>query len=330
MLLPNKLPLNESQPHVIIYSLRIMFELLSGLRPYSLERNAAGALESQVIAARPSQAATDDVKAHARSTTPKRLASTLKGDLDNIILKAIQDDPEKRYATADAFKSDLNRYLAGGPVLARPESAWYRARKFVSRHKLGVAATAGIIIAIVAGFSVALWEAHVARRKAQTSAAVQEFIQNIFEANSRDQPDPVKASQTTARELLDIGAKRIDSSLNNAPVAKEKILSILSNLYLDLALEDKAVALAKKRVSVAKQTFGPNDLRLAEALTSLGASLHSSSSVHEREAVLLDAKRILDRNRDWASPRRAALCSALAQHYQSTDRQKGWNLAPRP
>lgn len=307
-----------------IYSLGvILFDLLSGSRPCSIKRNAAGILEQQVITSRPSQATIDEAKARARNATPKRLTAALKGDLDNIVARAINENPEKRYATVDAFKSDINRYLTGEPVLARPESTWYRAKKFIARHKVGVAAAASVVLAITVGFSVALWEAHVAKQEAQTSAAVQEFIQSIFETNSTNQPDPLKAQGTTARQLLDIGADKIGSSLNSAPAAKEKMLSILSNLYLDLGLDDQAVILAKKRAAVAKAIFGPNDPRLAAALVSLGQILHASSSVNEREAVLLQAKKILDNNRDSSSSRRAALDSALAEHYQSTNRQKG-------
>lgn len=307
-----------------LYSLGIiLFELLSGTRPFSSKRNSSGLLEQSFLIGRPSQAAIDEAKTRDRTSTPKRLAAALRGDLDNITLKAIQEKPENRYPTVDAFKSDLERYLAGQPVLARPESAWYRARKFVGRHKLPVAAAASVVFALAVGFSVALWESHVAKREAQTSAVVQEFIQNIFETNSSDQLDPVKARQTSARQLLDIGVRKIDSSLNSAPMAKERMLSILSNLYLDLGLDDQAVALAKKRVNVAKQVFGASDPKTAKALTALATTLHSSSSVNEREAVLFEAKRILDVNRDWSSPRRAALDSALAEHYQSSNRKKG-------
>lgn len=305
----------------------ILFELLSGQRPFAVKRNLAGVLEQQTVTERPSQAGLDEAKARARSSTPKRLTAALKGDLDNITLKAIQQDPEKRYATADAFKSDLHRYLAGEPVLARPESKWYRAKKFIGRHKVGVAAAASVTLAITVGFSVALWEAHIARREAQTSAAVQEFIQSIFHANSRDQPDPLKARQTTARQLLDIGAQQIDGGLKNAPAAKEKMLRILAELYLGLGLDDQAVALSLKQVAVVKVLYGANDPKVAAALCDLAASMEASRSVNEREAVLLEAKRILDSNHDFSSPARGELLRNLAKLYKGTDQQKALNYA---
>jgi serine/threonine-protein kinase len=301
-----------------IYSLGvILYELLCGERPPTQDFDTPP----------PSRAVMDEGKAQARACSRKKLSATLKGDLDTIALKAIQPLPEKRYTTADAFRSDIERHLAGEPVLARPESYWYRTRKFIRRHRVAVSAAACVALALVAGLSAALWEAHVAKTEAQTSAAVQQFITDIFETNSRDQPDPVKARQTTARQLLDVGARKIDTGLNAAPAAKEKMLDILANLYYDLGLSDEAVALRHKQVAVAKALYGANDSRVAVVLSDLGADMHASRSVNEREAVLLQAKAILDNNRDLRSPARGRLLTALSEHYQSTDRQKALDFA---
>ncbi len=301
-----------------IYSLGvILFELLSGERPQMQDMDPLP----------PSRVVTDEVKAQARSCNRKKLSAVLKGDLDTIALKAIQKLPDKRYATVDAFRSDIQRYLSGEPVLARPESYWYRTRKFIRRHRVSVSAAAGVAVALLAGLSAALWEAHVAKTEAQTSAAVQQFITDIFETNSRDQPDPIKARQTTARQLLDVGARKIDRGLNNAPAAKERMLDILANLYYELGLSDEAVALRQKEIAVTKKLYGPNDRRVAEALSDLAADMHASRSVNAREEVLLQAKAILDKNRDFTSATRGRLLIALSEHYQSTDRQKGLDFA---
>ncbi len=301
-----------------IYSLGvILYELLSGERPQT----------GDVEPLPPSRALTGELAAQARSSNFKKLSATLKGDLDTITLKAIQSLPEKRYVTVDAFRSDIQRHLAGEPVLARPDSYWYRTRKFVRRYRLAVTAATAVAFALLVGLSAALWEAHIAKTEAQTSAAVQQFITDIFETNSRDQPDPVKARQTTARQLLDAGARKIDTGLTNAPAAKEKMLNILANLYYELGLSDEAVALRHKQIAVAKALYGPNDPRVAEALSDLAADMHASRSVNEREAVLLQAKTILDNNRDFSSPARGRLLTALSEHYQSTDRQKALDFA---
>jgi non-specific serine/threonine protein kinase/serine/threonine-protein kinase len=165
-----------------VYSLGvILYELLSGHRPYRL---AAGADEGIFALARPevmppsaAVTRTEEIPCRgtesvvvdpetvgaARSTPAGRLRRVLRGDLDNIVMKAMRTDPATRYATAAELAEDVGRYLEGQPVLAQGDRAAYRAAKFVRRHRLGVAATAAGVVALAAGLAVALWQARVAR-----------------------------------------------------------------------------------------------------------------------------------------------------------------------
>src|SRR5262249_22686656 len=87
-----------------------------------------------------------------------QLARVLRGDLDNIVAKALQKLPADRYATADAFASDLKRYLNDEPVSARAESRAYRMRKFIRRHRLAVGAVAAIVLVLIAGIAGTTWQ----------------------------------------------------------------------------------------------------------------------------------------------------------------------------
>ncbi len=308
----------------------VLFELLTGSRPFVPKRDTQSALEEAILTAEPrrlSQAVDGEAQAQVRSSTIGKLKAVLKGDLDQIVLKAIQKVPERRYSTVDAFRSDIERYLGGHPVLAQPESTWYRTRKFALRHKLPVASAAAVFVALAAGLSVALWQARVARNEARTSAAVEEFTEDIFRANSLENPDPLKARQTTARALLDIGATKVAKNLNDAPAAKLRMLAILASLYRELALDDQAVDLEKQHVAVARALYGLHNAAIVPALIELGAALHASRSVNEREAVLLEAKDLLDKSGDFTSETRASLLFRLAEHYQSTDLKKSLAFA---
>ena len=198
----------------------ILFELLSGERAFVPARDSPAALEEAILDAEPrspSQRVASEGHARERSTTPRRLRSQLTSDLDLIVLKALRKQPDERYSTVEAFRADIERYLAGEAVLAQPRSARYRIQKFVWRHKLAVVSAAAVFIALTAGLSAALWQARIARNEARTSAAVQSFTEDIFRANSLEQPDPVKARETTARQLLDIGAHKVADNLQGAP-----------------------------------------------------------------------------------------------------------------
>ena len=316
-----------------VYSLGIvLFELLCGARPYAPKRDSKGALEEAILTApagRPSQSAADETRAGARSTTPRKLAALLKGDLDTIVAKALKKSPADRYATADAFAQDIGRYLRGEPVLAQPESALYRARKFVLRHKLPVAASAAAVLALAAGLGAALWEARIARNEARTSAAVEQFLADIFRANSSDQANPVQARQSTARQLLDLGAAKVDRELTESPQAKLRLLKTLAGLYLDLGLDDQAVDLGKKHLALARSIYGNRSPAVAGALVDLAAAMHSSQSASQEEGVLREAETLLDRLGDFASPVRAQLDTKLGEYYYGSDLPRATEYAHR-
>ena len=204
-----------------VYSLGVLFsELLAGDRPYKLKHDSAVSLENAILNAEvilPSDIARDEEKARRRGLSARRLAAKLKGDLDTIVLKALKKRPEDRYPTADAFAEDLDRFLAGAPVHAQPESRWYRSRKFMRRNRYALASVAAIVMALSVGLGLALREAQLARTQARKAEAVQDFLQDIFNANSLENPDPLKAQKTTARELLDIGVKKLDTNGGAAP-----------------------------------------------------------------------------------------------------------------
>ena len=188
-----------------VYSLGVvLFELLTGERPYKLKRQTRHSLEEAIVAGeplRPSQAVQDADKSHARAATPRKLCRDLKGDLDTIVLKALSKAPRDRYPTADAFAQDIGRYLSGEPVLARPESRWYRAGKFVMRNKLAVGLAAAICLAAIAaaaGAGMALYEARQAQRRfGQVRELANRFVFD-FEAAIRDTPGTLAARRMVA------------------------------------------------------------------------------------------------------------------------------------
>ena len=311
-----------------VYSLGvILYELLSGHLPYDVSRVQLHEAIQTILEEDP--------------TSLSSINRQYRGDVETIVGKALEKDKTRRYAQAADLGSDIQRYLNDQPITARPPSASYQLRKFTRRHWVLVTSAAAVFLVLTAGLIVSSWQAIRANRaeqaavaqrdrathEAQTAEAVQKFVEDIFQANSSDQPDPVQARQTPARKLLDIGAGRIDNELRNVPEAKERMLGILSNLYFELGLDDDAVALDRKRVTVAKAAFGANDRRVAAALCDLAGSMHASRAVNEAEAVLLEAKAILDRNRDFDSATRGSLLLALSEHYQSSDRKKGLDFA---
>jgi serine/threonine protein kinase len=148
-----------------VYSLGvILYELLAGRRPFGGPTSTPAETIAAVItteAVRPSLIA------------PERLRAALRGDLDGIVMKALAKRPEDRYDSVDKLSDDVGRHLDGEPVTAVEGSRIYIARKFVGRHRVGVAAAAVIVVSLLAGFAGTLWQARVAQK--QRALAEQRF-----------------------------------------------------------------------------------------------------------------------------------------------------------
>ena len=312
-----------------VYALGVLFyELVCGRRPYALRRESRGALEEAIVASdpvHPSATGLSETIATLRATTPKLLRRKLVGDLDTIALKALRKRPADRYGSPLEMLRDLERYRRGEPVLARPDSATYRLGKFVGRNKLAVGAATATTLALAVGLAGALWQAGVAREQARVArseaaraTAVQDFLLDLFRANSVAQPDPAKARETTARELLDLGGRGIDETLKTAPEARVTVLGTLADMYHQLGMFPDAARQRERQVAAATEAYGPGDPRVADALIQYAADIADLPERAKQLPALERAKRILDAAPDDGSETRGRLLMMLARAYSYT------------
>ena len=281
-----------------VYALGVLlFELVAGARPYRLQQATRAEYEALVMQASrtPPSALLTRQAALCRGGSVKDVRRQIGADLDTVILKAMKPAPEDRYATADAFARDLRRWQAGEPVEARPDSRWYRARRFIGRNRLPVGAAAMAAGGLTIGLGVALWQAQAARVEAQTARATEAFLQELFKANSADQADPAAAQKTTARALLDRGAARLATSLNDAPEAKLRVYKTLIDLYSDLDLNDQSYALQQQRLALLRAQNSKARPELAAELLATGvAAAGSSNGMGVAIDYLSEAENMLD------------------------------------
>jgi serine/threonine protein kinase len=180
-----------------IYSLGVvLYKILTGRLPYDLKDKTNGNLLKIITENEPSIPSSQNTNPQSAIRNPQ-----LKGDLDNIILKALRKEPARRYQTVEQFSTDIWRHLDGLPVLARPATIKYRANKFFQRNRIAVIAASLIFISLIAGIAVATRQTGIAREQARIAAESQNFA--IAEA------EKAKAEQTKAEKITKFMSKII-------------------------------------------------------------------------------------------------------------------------
>jgi serine/threonine protein kinase len=174
-----------------VYSLGVLLYVLltgkhpAGPGPYSPAALIKAVLENEPV--RPSEAVTRGVSAAvSRSTAAEKLRRQLRGDLDTIVGKMMKKNPSERYGSVTALADDLSRYLNKQPISARPDSFWYRARKFVARNRVPVALGASALFLVIASLSAGLYVANRQRKIAEEHfAQVRQLANKFIDAEAR-------------------------------------------------------------------------------------------------------------------------------------------------
>jgi serine/threonine protein kinase len=300
-----------------VYSLGlILYNLLSGSFPYEIKSATPLELEKIICNTNPFKPSTLVTKAskatnendkdklaifEKRNIDANKLRKKLAGDLDNICLMALRKEPERRYSSVEQFKSDIEKYLTGLPVIAHTPTIKYKTQKFIQRHKIGLAAAAATIILIsllTTFYFIQLKEERdKAQLEAQKSAKVSEFLQDIFKVS---EPSESRGKTITARELLKSGAEKIETELQGQPDVKATMLEVIGRVYMTLGLYKEAEPLLENSLKIREQLFGENHLETSKSLNSLGELSTQSGNYEKAEHLLTQAaeiqKNLLDKN----------------------------------
>ena len=273
-----------------VYSLgAVAYELLTGTRPYRLKRGTPAELEEAITSI--------DAPRASEAAKEPALRRQLKGDLDAILNKALKKDSGQRYATVEAFAEDLRRHLNQQPVLAQPDRFGYRARKFVRRYRLQVAAGIVVALALLAGAGVALWQAQRARAQAARAEEVKRLVLSIFKDADTAGGGTRK---TSAADLLEQARARLAAVPVSDPAVRAELLTSVGVSLVGLGEYKQATEVLEDATKLAVAQLGAGHRETINAQLALGEALIEIGDIKRAGAHLDAAERGMRRTGDTA------------------------------
>lgn len=201
--------------------------------------------------------------------------SQLKGDLDNIVLMALRKEPMHRYVSVAEFSDDIDRYLQGLPVSARPATYTYRLEKYFKRHKIGVLAAGLILLSLIGGIIVSFWQMQVARNEKAKANQVNQFLAEMLNyTNPTTTVKKVESESITIKDVLDKAAKQMeDDDFSVQPDVKAQLNFILGNSYYNQGFYEEAEKHLRTSLEEQSKIYGKNSLETLMAKLILGGVL---------------------------------------------------------
>jgi tetratricopeptide (TPR) repeat protein len=307
-----------------IYSLGVLlYELLTGSTPFDTVELLKSGLDEirRVIreeepvrpSTRLSKLSNADLTtvAQSRHSEAPALIRTVHGDLDWVVMKALEKDRTRRYCTANGLALDIQRFLSNEAVSARPPSKLYKFKKIAQRNKLLFTSTGIIAFLLIVSLivvSVLLAKERRSRREAEVASIKSREVTKFLEDMLKGVGPSVALGEDTRmlRRILDQTAERVGTEMSHQPLVEAELRNIIGNLYDELGRADKGEAMARKALEIYRKQLGSNSLEVAATLNLLGHQLGSQNKLLEAkqafsEALAIRRRKLGEENADTAT-----------------------------
>jgi serine/threonine protein kinase/TolA-binding protein len=313
-----------------VYALGVvLYELLTGLRPYTVPSSASQLeLERSICITDPQRPSTAVKKAMeaaqtvegespiaaialARCLQPDRLQKRLLGDIDAIVMRALRKEPQHRYGSVEQLAADVRRYLSAEPVVARQGNWLYYSQRFVRRHAFGVSAGAFFFLVIVA-FAVAMSiqnqriaaERDRAANESKSAQAVSEFMLDVFSAA---EPFKAQGKEITARQLLEQSGMQVRADKGMRPEVRARLLASIGRAFRRSGDPERSLSYLEDAVHLRRQMPNSGGLPAAEDMSELAITLRALGDMNGSARVIKEAMALCERIGAQRTPTYATL-----------------------
>src|SRR6266849_4480788 len=271
-----------------VYSLGVvLYQLLVGALPLDLKKLAYEEILHRLRdkeVPKPSsrilmEGGDSAITAKNRGTDAPSLTRQLRGDPDAVVLKALEKDRKRRYGSPSELAADLGRYLRNEPVSAHTPSAVYRTRKYIRRHRLGVAVEVGLIAMLPAFAVVQRVQLQRTRLERDRATRITDFMTGMFTVSD---PSEQRGNSITAREILDKASNDIKTGLAKDPETQAQMMHVMGDVYEKLGLYPRAQALQQQSMDIQQRVLGPEHPDTLTSMNNLATDLDDSDAEAEK------------------------------------------------
>ena len=270
-----------------IYSLGVvLYKLLTGQSPYRTKTNRPEEIARAITEQEPARPSTALKERESRIENRDLVDSRLiRGDLDNIVLRALRKEPQRRYESAAQFSEDIRRHLAGLPVIARKDTWSYRSVKFIRRNQIAVGAGALVLLALLGGVIATDWEARATRQEKARAESINGFLEQMLNySNPQLALAGDNSRPTTVTEAMDEAAKRLESgAFADQPEVRADLERIISTSYAGQGKRQLADEHIQKYVALVTKLYGKDHPRTLAATAIRARILFSDGKMAESE-----------------------------------------------